>query len=362
MKTDRSIRTLAFSKHSGSAWKQSRKETLFSELQSLLGAGLDFSRSFELLIAGEKESQVQTQLHQIYNNVIQGNSLADAFEQNGHFSMLDCGVIRIGEETGQLGNSLSFLSEYYHKKIEQRRMVSSAINYPLIILGTAIVVVIFMILVIVPMFEQVYARMGSELPVMTRWIIQVSKQFPSLLLGALFLGGSLATLFYLFREQATLRRITSSLWLRLPLIGNIVKKNYQAHFCKLLYLLIGSGVPLLRGLDLLTRIITFYPYQQSLDHIRRDLNRGDRFAECMAHYEPLYGQKLITLIRVGEETNRLSYILFKQSETLTQELEHQLKLLGNALEPILILCVGILVAIILIAMYLPMFKLGGVMY
>ena len=99
-----------------------------------------------------------------------------------------------------------------------------------------------------------------------------------------------------------------------------------------------------------------------MDHIRKDLNRGDRFAECMAHYEPLYGQKLITLIRVGEETNRLSPILFKQSITLTQELEHRLKLLGNALEPILILCVGVLVAVILIAMYLPMFKLGGVMY
>lgn len=344
-----------------SGLKEARKETLFSELHSLLCSGLDFSRSFELLISGEKDARLREELRRLYDGVIRGASLAEAFERNGRFSALDCGVIRIGEETGRLGESLSFLADFYRKKTGQRRMVSSAVSYPLIILCTAVVVVVFMVLVIVPMFEQVYSRMGGELPALTRWIIRVSKHFPQLLSGILLLLGGAAAALYLFRENESLRRTTASVLMRLPLVGGILRKNHQAHFCQLLYLLIGSGVPLLRGLDMLTRIITFHPYRQSLSAMGEGLNRGERFAEGMARYERLYDLKLVTLVRVGEETNRLPDMLLKQSQDLTQELEHRLKLLGSALEPLLILLVGILVAVILIAMYLPMFKLGGVM-
>lgn len=156
------------------------------------------------------------------------------------------------------------------------------------------------------------------------------------------------------------RLLVAKVVLKIPLVGVLIRKNYQARFCKLLYLLYSSGVPLLRGVEMLRDIITFYPYQRSFDTICDGLKRGELFADKLGEFPGIYDRKLFTLVRVGEETNRLGDMLLKQGEDLTRELEHKLKQLGSMMEPILILCVGGLVAIVLISMYLPMFKLGGV--
>ena len=132
--------------------KDEKREMIFSELNSLLSSGLDLSRSFRLLIDGESDSKVKAVLQRIYDSVVSGSLLWQAVEKCRKFSPLDHGVIRIGEETGRLDESLEFLSTYYKKKTEQRRMVTSALRYPLIVLTVAVVVVIFMMVVIVPMF------------------------------------------------------------------------------------------------------------------------------------------------------------------------------------------------------------------
>ena len=134
--------------------KDGKKESLFSELHSLLSSGLDFGRSFRLLIEGENDKRLKRVLESIYASVVKGQTLWESFAAGERFTALDYGVLRIGEETGRVDESLRFLADYYHKRVEQRRLVTGAISYPLIILVTAIVVLVFMITVIVPMFEQ----------------------------------------------------------------------------------------------------------------------------------------------------------------------------------------------------------------
>lgn len=341
--------------------KDSKKEMIFSELNSLLTAGLDFSRAFELLISEEGDEKIKSTLVKIYSSVVKGNSLWISMEQNGQFLPIDYGVIKIGEETGKIAEALAFLTEYYHKKIAQSRMISAAVSYPLIIIFTATVVVIFMVLVIVPMFEQVYSRMGGELPVMTKWIIAFSKSFPVWMGAFSITGGISATALYLLRNEDVVRKNTSAFLLKLPLINTIIKKNYQSRFCKLLYLLTGSGVPLLYGINILKDIITFYPYRVSFIAISNDLQKGQLFWISMSNFKTIYNNKLITLLRVAEETNTLPEMLKKQGEELSVELEYKIRFLCNMLEPALILTVGAIVAVILISMYLPMFKLGGIM-
>ncbi len=341
--------------------KDSRKETFFSELHSLLASGLDFSHAFRLLIDGEKEGNFRDILGRLYDDVVAGSSLWQALEGCGRFSALDSGVVRIGEETGRLSDALSFLVDYYHKKIAQARMVSSAVSYPLVIMAMAVVVVIFMLAVIVPMFEQVYSRMGGELPGMTQWIISISKKFPRYaLIGGFIFGGAGISL-YMSRENAAVRSAMSRLALAFPVAGDIVRKNSQASFCKLLHLLTSSGVPLLTGITMLRSIIRFYPYQLSLDAIAGGLEGGESLSANLEKFPQLYERRLVTLLRVGEETGRLPQMLSKQGEDLSRELEHRLRGLGSILEPAMILVVGALVAVILISMYLPMFKLGGIM-
>lgn len=341
--------------------KDTHKERLFSELHSLLSSGLDFSHAFGLLIDGEGDKNIQAVLRRLYRDVVAGSSLWQALEGCGKFSALDCGVVRIGEETGRLAESLSFLVDYYHKRIAQARMVWSAVSYPLIILAMAIIVVVFMLAVIVPMFEQVYSRMGGELPAMTRWIIALSGRFPAIAAVLAFAAAGTGALLYFSRESAAVRSAASRLVLAVPILGSIVCKNNQASFCKLLYLLTSSGVPLLTGIVMLRSIIRFHPYQCSLDAIARGLERGESFSSNLEKFPRLYERRLSTLLRVGEETGRLPQMLLRQGEELTKELEHRLGSLGTFLEPALILFVGTLVAIILISMYLPMFSLGDIL-
>ena len=338
-----------------------KKQLFFAGLHSLLSAGLDFSTSFSLLISSEQNEKLKQLIRTLYDGVVSGSALWKTMQASGCFSALDFGVIRIGEQTGRINDALEFLSDYYRKRMEQQRMITSAVSYPLVILCTALVVVTFMVLVIVPMFEQVYSRMGSELPALTQMTISFSKSFPGYMavFAVLFLGG---VCFFLFWGQRPKVRATlASLLIRLPLIGNILRKNEQARFCRLLYLLLVSGVPLLHGLEMLQQIITFYPYQASLEDFCKSLKRGELLYTNMERYSLLYDSKFTTLVRVGEETHRLPQMLKRHGDELTSELEYSLKQLGTMLEPVLILFVGALVAVILVSMYLPMFKLGGIM-
>ncbi|TWV08709.1 type II secretion system F family protein [Bacteroidaceae bacterium HV4-6-C5C] len=335
-----------------------KKHLLFSQLHSLLKAGLSFSRSFELLIQGEKNQKGKDLLKSIYQHVLIGNEFWKSMELTDAFTELDCGVIRIGEETGKLDQSLIFLCDYYHKKNEQRRMLISALSYPVIIVVVAMLVLFFMITVVVPMFEQIYARMGGQLPEITAFMLKISAHFPITFLLFFILVSSFFIIKQMYGKTDRYRQITSSLLLHIPLIGSLIKIHYQAQFCKLLYLLVCSGVPLIRSLSMLESIIRFYPYSISFAEIIGGLKKGEAFASKMDEYKDIYGAKLITLIRVGEETNCLDKMLLNQANDLTSELEHDLKQLGNIIEPVLILCIGGIVAFVLIAMYMPMFQLG----
>jgi len=339
----------------------SKKLLFFSGLHSLLSAGLDFSTSFALLISSEKDAKLKQLVRTLYNNAVSGSALWQSMQSSGNFSPLDFGVIRIGEQTGRLDESLEFLSDYYRKRMAQQRMIISSVSHPLVILCTAVIVVIFMILVIVPMFEQVYARMGGDLPSVTRYLILFSKSFPYYATAFVLLVGAGALFSLFWGQKPKVRSALASIIIRSPLIGNIVRKNEQSRFCRLLYLLIASGVPILHGLEMLQEIMTFYPYHVSLAHFCQSLRRGELLHTNMECYPVLYDTKFTTLVRVGEETHRLPQMLKRHGDELTLELEYSLKQLGTMLEPLLIFLVGLLVAVILVAMYLPMFKLGGIM-
>lgn len=337
-----------------------KREMILSELHSLLGSGLDFNSAFKLLIDSEADPKTRAMLQELYAAIVRGDSLWRAFEKSGKFSALDYGVIRVGEETGRIEESLAFVSEYYRSMIAQRRMVVGAVSYPLIIMATALIVMVFMIAVIVPMFEQVYTRMGSELPAITQAIINLSRSFFYYAGAFCVVVVAVIAYFRIGRNTPHVQQLSSQIILRTPLIGTLIRKSTQARFCKLLDLLYSSGVPLLNGIEMLKTIITFYPYRRSFDSICEGLNRGESIAEVMQGYSTIYDRKLVVLIRVGEQTNRLGLMLRKQGEDITQELEHRLRQIGNTLEPLLILFVGVIVAVILIAMYLPMFKIGEV--
>ena len=331
--------------------------TFFSQLQTLIRSGLSFSRAFELIIeSAEKKEKIMYE--HIFSEVISGKELWRSIEVEKSFSELDRSVVRIGEETGRLVEALAFLTDYYHKRAEQKRMLTSALSYPVITLTVAVVVLVFMLLVVVPMFEQVYARMGGDLPAITNSIISFAESAPAVL-GFMFLS---ALVLYgvnrIYCEDERYQSIIASAVMHLPLVSGLVMKYQLSRFCRIMHLLLSSNVPILRSLLLMEGIITFYPYRQSIREIRRMIESGYGLTDGVALHEILYGKRFLVLLRVGEETNSLEQMLLRQADDTNAELEHEIKQLNNVIEPFLILCIGIVVAFVLIAMYMPMFKLG----
>ena len=347
-------------KNKKTKFKDARKEVLFSELHSLLTSGIDFNRAFTLVIRNEKDAGCKRLFRQIHDEVIAGSALWESLSRKKEFSNLDCGVIRIGEETGKISESLYFLSDYYNKKIAQRRMITSAVSYPVMVLFTAIVVFIFMIMVIVPLFVDVYTRTGGELPGITASVMAFSENFHYYLFVFCIVGISLFLLFNQKQKNETILKFKSKIILKMPYIGHMVSLHYQSNFCKLLFLLYSSGIPLLRSIEMLVDIITFYPYSESFTSMAKGICSGGSFSENVAKFPRLYDNRLVTLLQVGEETNNLSVMLEKYGKELSIRLEYKIKQIGSIMEPLLILFIGILVATILISMYLPMFRLGTV--
>lgn len=333
------------------------KRTFFSQLQTLIRSGLSFTRAFGLMIESARPKE-REMYGRIYGEVVSGKELWRSLETEGEFTELDRSVVRIGEETGRLVEALAFLTEYYQKREEQKRMVTSALSYPIITLSIAVIVLVFMLLVVVPMFEQVYARMGGELPAVTRRIISMSESAPAVL--GVFLLSSLL-LFVAGRTYGGTegwQRFTSGLILRLPLVSGLVRKYQVARFCRIMHLLVSSDVPILQSLNLMQGIISFYPYRRSISETCLMIERGRTLTEGMVRYEHLYGKRFLVLLKVGEETNSLEDMLLTQADETNAELEHEIRQLNNMVEPFLILGIGIIVAFVLIAMYMPMFKLG----
>lgn len=341
--------------------KNHQKEMIFLEMYSLISSGLSFKKTFDLLILTENNPSIKHLLSEIFNSVINGDPLWKSMENSNCFTNLDIGVIRIGEETGKIERSLLFLSDYYKKRISQRRVIVGSISYPIIITITAILVVLFMMLVIVPMFDQVYTRMGRELPEITQIIITISKNIYWFIYIFFFISGVCIATHMYFRRNDSYQNKIGTLILKFPIAGKIVQKNFEGQFCKLLYLLCSSGVPLISGIKLIETIITFSPYKSSFIIIEKEIVMGSTLSASLQKHPLLYSIKFTSLICVGEETNKITEVLLKQSEDINSELEHNFKKLGSVLEPALILIIGSLVAFILISMYIPMFKLGSVL-
>lgn len=333
------------------------KRTFFSQLLTLIRSGLSFTRAFGLMIECARPKE-KVMYRRIFDEVVSGKPLWRSLETEKEFTELDRNVVRIGEETGRLVEALTFLTDYYHKREEQKRMVTGALSYPIITLTIAVVVLVFMLIVVVPMFEQVYARMGGELPAVTRRIISMSGAAPAVL-GAVLLS---AMLLYgvgkVYGGTEWYQRLTSGLVMRIPFVSGLVKKYQVSRFCRIMHLLVSSDVPILQALSLMQGITGFYPYRKSVSEAAGMIENGHTLSEGLGRHECLYGKRFLVLLKVGEETNSLEEMLQTQADETNAELEYEIRQLNNMAEPVLILAIGIIVAFVLIAMYMPMFKLG----
>lgn len=334
-----------------------KKERFYSELNILFAAGVDIKTALELIEEEQSKAADKALFRTIKDTVVNGGGLSDAMDQTGKFSPYEYYSIRIGEESGRLTEVLEDLSKFFAGKIRQKRQVMNAISYPLVVMLTAFGVIWFMLRFVVPMFSDVFKRFKGELPSLTRTVIRASEFMGSN--GLYIILGLTALIVFLYSQRRSdwFRSRASALLIRLPVFGDIFKKIYLARFCHSMHLLLSAKTPLVSALDLVEKMVGFYPIERSIATIKNDILHGSTLYKSLGKF-PIYNSRMLSLIKVAEEVNQADNIFGKLAKQYTEEVEHKTSLLGSIIEPMMIVFLGLLVAVILIAMYLPLFQLS----
>jgi len=343
----------------GSIFNNRKKEDFYIELAVLLKAGIQLKDAIVLLEQNQKKQPVRDFFHNMSESLIAGQSLFEVLQENKAFTEYEYYSVKIGEETGSLPRIVTELGKFYAQKNIQRRNLINAMAYPLIILSTAVLVVVFMLRMVVPMFEDIFKQNGVELPAITRAIITCANFLKDY--GGFIIVLTIMSLFLrkLLLKKLWFKVLADKMIQRIPFFGVFVTTVYLAQFTQAVSLLTSSKIAMLQSIQLVRRMIHFTPLNEALEYVEKQVLAGVSLHESMGQNK-IFDNKMISLVRVAEETNQTAFIFERLSEQYAQEVQQKSKMIGTLIEPFIIIIIGLLVGIILIAMYLPMFKLSTV--
>jgi len=334
-----------------------KKEQFYSEISLLLSAGTDIKTALELIVDETEKEKDRKLLEGIKNDIINGLSFSEAIRKTGKFTEYEYYSLKVGEETSRVDLVLTDLSKFFKRQIEQKRKISSTLSYPIFLLVASFGMVIFLLKFLVPMFEGILTSFNKELPALTQFVVDASDVISDyfLLFLLFFIGFSL--LIYMNRKKEWFRRVTATVILKIPVIGDMAQKIYLTRFCHSMNLLISAKNPLLNSIGLVKKMIDYYPIQTALTVVEEDIMNGKLLNESMRAF-PIFPKKMTALIKVAEEVNKLDVIFQSLDEQYTKELDYKSEIFGKLLEPFIIVFISIIVGFIIIAMYLPMIEIN----
>lgn len=342
-------------------FKDKQKARLYADLHLLLSSGLDIKTTFDILISQTSGDWEQKQYLSVQEDIISGISLAESMKNKQLAGNYEYYAIKIGEESGKIEEVLNEIKRYYERRIKQKRQVQGALTYPVMVLLTALVAVGFMLNVIVPMFEEVFNRFQGELPLLTQKIIDASDWMAKYAWLLLLILSALVLAMRLLWKNHGIKKLVHKSILLIPVFGKLIKEIQTARFCHTMALLTAAKSPLVQSLQMVSAMISFIPMKEAITIIADEISKGTAFYDGV-NQTHFFDKKFSSLIKAGEEVNKLEYSFNQLNDQYNQEIDHKLSIMANLLEPVLIFFVGGIVAVILIAMYLPLFQIGSSIY
>jgi type II secretory pathway component PulF len=342
----------------GERFNNKKKQTFYQELSVLLKAGITFKEGLTLIVESLKKNADKELIQSILNEVINGKPFSESLLSSNVFSEYEYYSLKIGEETGTTAQVCHELGVFYERKNEQKRIIIAALTYPSIVLTTAIVVVVFMLSYVVPMFQDIFRQNNVELPMLTKVIVKLSTLTKTYGLYGLVLFVCLFFTAHVFKDNPQYRSTLHYTVVKTPVFGTFITKVYLAQFTQAVALLTTAKIPLLNSIQMVKKMIRFVPLQEALDKVENSIQKGNSLSASLKE-NPLFDNRIISLVKVAEETNKTEYVFKQLSEQYNQEVVQQSKTMTTVLEPLIILIVGVIVAVLLVAMYLPMFQLSS---
>ena len=326
------------------------------ELAALLKAGLPVVQSLDILLERGKEGRFRNMLREIRDRVQNGDDLSDAFARFGPaFPPLYASSLKAGERSGEIEQVIRRFVRYLQLLLDSRRRVISAVVYPLVLMALSVAMVGVMSLYVIPQFESFFGAMDVELPALTKTILAASLFLRRY--WAVLLASVVAVTYVILQWSRTRsgRLLFHRAVLQVPVVGTILHRFALSQFTRSLATLLAGGIPLVPSIEVAMRAVSNAWVGERMSELPRRVSEGGTFHEALEQ-SGIFTDVSIDMVKVGESTGALDEMLEEVSEFLDQEAETQLERMLVLIEPLMLVVMGIVIAVLLMAMYLPMFS------
>ena len=331
------------------------------QLATMLAAGIPLVQAFEIVGNGNDKPAMQKLILDIKADVEGGTSLNEALGKHPlHFDDLFVNLVEAGEQAGALESLLDKIATYKEKTEALKKKVKKALFYPAAVLAVAVIVTIILLIFVIPQFEALFKGFGADLPAFTQMVINLSKfvQSEGIFIGAVA-GGAFWTFFYFKKRSRKMREFLDRIALKVPIIGPILNKSAIARYARTLSTMFAAGVPLVEALESVAGATGNIVYEDAVLRMRDEVSTGQRLQRAM-EATGLFPNMVIQMIAVGEESGSLDAMSAKVATFYEAEVDNAVDSMSSLLEPLIMAILGVLVGSLVIAMYLPIFKLGSV--
>ncbi len=343
-------------------WINAEDIAVFSrQLATMLAAGIPLVQAFEIVGNGNEKPAMQKLVLDIKADVEGGTSLHEALAKHPlYFDDLFVNLVEAGEQAGALESLLDKVATYKEKTEALKKKVKKALFYPAAVLAVAVIVSIILLVFVIPQFESLFKGFGADLPAFTQLVINISKfvQADGLYVGAV-LGGAAYAFFYFKKRSKAMREFLDRMTLHVPVIGPIMRKAAIARYARTLSTMFAAGVPLVEALRSVAGATGNIVYENAVLRMRDEVSTGQRLQRSMEATE-LFPNMVIQMIAVGEESGSLDEMSAKVATFYEAEVDNAVDSMSSLLEPLIMAVLGVLVGGLVVAMYLPIFKLGSV--
>ena len=331
------------------------------QLATMMKSGVPLLQAFDIVGRGHSNPAVGKLLLDIKADVETGSSLSQAFRKYPlQFDTLYCNLVGAGEQAGILDTLLDRLATYQEKMIAIKSKIKSALFYPISILVVAFVITAVIMIFVIPAFKQVFTSFGADLPAPTLIVMAISDFFVDYW-WAIFglIGGGLYAFLEAWRRSEKVQFAMDRLLLRAPVFGNIVRKSVIARWTRTLATMFAAGVPLVESLDSVGGAAGNYVYKLGTKQIQSEVSTGTNLTNAMQNTN-LFPNMVTQMVAIGEESGALDSMLSKVADFFEQEVDDAVDAMSSLMEPIIMVVLGTLIGGMVVAMYLPIFKLGAV--
>ena len=336
--------------------------TLFTrQMATMMRAGVPLLSSFDIVSKGASNPAVAKLLIDIKTEVETGSSLNQAFRKYPlHFDQLYCNLVEAGEQAGILDQLLDRLATYKEKTQAIIGKIKSALFYPISILAVAFIVTAVIMIFVVPAFKKVFASFGADLPGPTLVVMSISDFFVANWYFIFsIIGGAIYFFLYTWKRSRPMQIFMDKLMLKLPIFGSVIRKATIARWTRTLSTMFAASVPLVEALDSVGGASGNYVYQSATMKIKAEISTGCSLTVAMQNAN-VFPNLVIQMIAIGEESGQLDQMSGKVADFFEAEVDEAVDALASLMEPLIMVVLGVLIGGMIVAMYLPIFKLGAV--